>query len=110
MLIMLMLQEVFAPAAQDGALQGSDSCGGAANEAPLLAYEDFLAIANDYDVIPIFVQPHKFAEHKQVRGCRPCTRTVAGRCRLQACTQQCGSYLFPDVLHSEVTSHSHFCY
>jgi len=33
----------------------------------LLSFEEFKQIMDDWDVIPIFVNPHKFAQHKQVR-------------------------------------------
>jgi hypothetical protein len=32
----------------------------------LLSFEEFRTIMDEYDVIPIFVNPHKFAQHKQV--------------------------------------------
>lgn len=32
----------------------------------LLSFEEFKQIMDEWDVIPIFVNPHKFAQHKQV--------------------------------------------
>lgn len=32
----------------------------------LLSFEEFKTVMDEYDVIPIFVNPHKFAQHKQV--------------------------------------------
>jgi hypothetical protein len=50
-----LLQEVFP---EDG--EGCD------DPRLLLSFEEFRTIMDEYDVIPIFVNPHKFAQHKQV--------------------------------------------
>ncbi|KAF6255167.1 hypothetical protein COO60DRAFT_246764 [Scenedesmus sp. NREL 46B-D3] len=36
----------------------------------LLSFEEFRTIMDEYDVIPIFVNPHKFAQHKQAPALR----------------------------------------
>jgi len=43
----------------------------------LLSFEEFKQIMDEWDVIPIFVNPHKFAQHKQVSE-----RHVACSCRV----------------------------
>jgi hypothetical protein len=60
LLLLLPLQEVFP---EDG--EGCD------DPRLLLSFEEFRTIMDEYDVIPIFVNPHKFAQHKQVR-CSAC--------------------------------------
>lgn len=39
---------------------------GDSQEEVLISFEEFRTIMEEYDVIPIFVNPHKFAQHKQV--------------------------------------------
>ncbi|WIA37314.1 hypothetical protein OEZ86_014249 [Tetradesmus obliquus] len=45
----------------------------------LLSFQEFRTIMDEYDVIPIFVNPHKFAQHKQapaLRALSPAEREV----------------------------------
>ncbi len=46
---------------------------------PLLSFDEFRDIMNKHDVIPMFISPHKFAQHKQApsfRGLSPAEREV----------------------------------